>query len=297
MTTNNKDKNNNIDIYIYRLEISSEINSEDDSNSITYLGQTLSLSERLNNHITGNGKSSKIIHSITQPTKKEDKNSNKSKIYKVSKLKNLYKITISNDILSDEAVKNEKSKDYISLIDSIRTNFENIVYDSLKKGIRDFWAYNTFNFFNGLKERDSINDIKIRFKILNHFELINKKQTKSKLEQRLKKLTNKLKESSLVNSEKNYDSIIQTKISEKENIASETESMDSETEDNKKNVETYKLLFIICKELSNENKEHKVEFTCRYLDNPVDIDDTFKANLLKDSNLIKDCDDDKIEFR
>lgn len=297
MTTNNKDKNNNIDIYIYRLEISSEINSEDDSNSITYLGQTLSLSERLNNHITGNGKSSKIIHSITQPTKKEDKNSNKSKIYKVSKLKNLYKITISNDILSDEAVKNEKSKDYISLIDSIRTNFENIVYDSLKKGIRDFGAYNTFNFFNGLKERDSINDIKIRFKILNHFELINKKQTKSKLEQRLKKLTNKLKESSLVNSEKNYDSIIQTKISEKENIASETESMDSETEDNKKNVETYKLLFIICKELSNENKEHKVEFTCRYLDNPVDIDDTFKANLLKDSNLIKDCDDDKIEFR
>ena len=101
----------------------------------------------------------------------------------------------------------------------------------------------------------------------------------------------------MVNSEKNYDSIIQTKISEKENIASETESMDSETEDNKKNVETYKLLFIICKELSNENKEHKVEFTCRYLDNPVDIDDTFKANLLKDSNLIKDCDDDKIEFR
>lgn len=297
MTTNNKDKNNNIDIYIYRLEISSEINSEDDSNSITYLGQTLSLSERLNNHITGNGKSSKIIHSITQPTKKEDKNSKKSKIYKVSKLKNLYKITISNDSLSDEAVKNEKSKDYISLIDSIRTNFENIVYDSLKKGIGDFGAYNTFNFFNGLKERDSINDIKIRFKILKHFELLNKKQTKSIFEQRLKKLTNKLKESPLVNPRKNYEAIIQKIISKKEKIDLETESMVSETEDNKKNVKTYKLLSSICEELSNDHKGNKFEFTCRYLDNPIDIDDTFKSNLLKDSKLIKDSDDNKIEFR
>lgn len=297
MTTNNKDKNNNIDIYIYRLEIS----SEDDSNSITYLGQTLSLSERLNNHITGNGKSSKIIHSITQTTKKEDKNSKKSKIYKVSKLKNLYKITISNDSLSDEAVKNEKSKDYISLIDSIRTNFENIVYDSLKKGIRDFGAYNTFNFFNGLKERDSINDIKIRFKILNHFELLNKKQTKSKLEQRLKKLTNKMNESSLLSKEKNNVFKITKKFPKASNI--------------KGNVEIYELLCSICTELSNENKYDKIEFTCRYLDNPVDINDAFKArlsdinnntasadsdletNVLKDSKLIKDSDDNKIEFR
>ncbi|CAI2629839.1 hypothetical protein HW41_05470 [Apilactobacillus kunkeei] len=256
MTANNNVKNHNIDIYIYRLEIS----SENCPNSITYLGQTLSLTQRLHNHISGNGKSSMIIHSLIQ-SKSDICNSP----FKVKRILNLYKITVTNDKLY-EVIQNEcnsknssdnidEIKNYRSLIDSIRTNFENIIYDLLRKKKNDFnneydlGAYNITNFFDQQKKETPSDEC---FNCLKSWYDSDKRKKKRSVKNIIDKLNN--------------SNILKNKLnpSIQKNII----------ENGQTNKSTFEILKKICDSLSNE----EITFSCKCLEHnkKIEIDERLK---------------------
>lgn len=132
--TNTVSKN----VYIYKLIIGNDNSYKE----ITYLGQTLSLKERLNNHISGNTKSAEILKSLKK------RSSDIENKFHVKRIDSLFLIKITGE-------ENQLNQ---SFIDSVRTNLESIVFDFTAKTGADFGAYNVEDIFNIEKKSD--NDIK-----------------------------------------------------------------------------------------------------------------------------------------
>lgn len=126
------------DVYIYKLIIGNDNSYKE----ITYLGQTLSLKERLNNHISGNTKSAEILKSL-----KKISGDIENKFH-VKRIDSLFLIKITGE-------ENQLNQ---SFIDSVRTHLESIVFDFTAKTGADFGAYNVEDIFNIEKRSD--NDIK-----------------------------------------------------------------------------------------------------------------------------------------
>lgn len=108
--------------FIYKLNI----NRGNGNHSITYLGQTFDLITRLNDHINKNSNSAKLIHNLEI---------NEQNDAEITEINNLYKISIQITDLPNEF-------DIVKFKNSIRVNFENLIYDCLKISQYDFGAYN-----------------------------------------------------------------------------------------------------------------------------------------------------------
>lgn len=120
-------------VYIYKLEV--KLNNDYDP--ITYLGQTLSIEKRLKEHFNGKRTSAKILRSLKKIAKS---------ITKINyDLKQIFVIKIKIKITGKQEQLNQ------SFIDSVRTDFESIIFDFTANTKNDFGAYNVENIFKNTK--------------------------------------------------------------------------------------------------------------------------------------------------
>lgn len=257
--------NNTFTFFIYKINI----DRGNMNHPITYLGQTLHIDQRLKIHLNRDPDSAKLLLNLYHGDPDN---------VRITEIQNLYRINIHlHDLPNTFDAENFKN--------SIRVNFENLIYDCLKTNIYDFGAYNVpseigkNNLTNGFsKINNRIN--KLVNKIINAAVHLDPEINPEKLHQRIhctKQLDEIINESQKLDNNKRKTYISnQLKQFKSNNLFNDITNQLSDIDDIDHEQICRNLLSEIC---NTFNVENIIDLDYQYINHFVTIKDNFIHDL------------------